>query len=179
MPTERSTRARSRRRIRLSSSCFTSCRFISATEPGLKLAALLFFLATPGLAASESPDFHKAAVSARQTLEGMVAADTTNPPGNEGKVAELLAARLTAEGIPFTVSEFAPGRKNIVARLKASYSSELKPVLILAHEDVVTASSQKWASDPHVVDERDGYLYGRGVLDDLGMAAVGLETLVL
>src|SRR5262249_41801919 len=125
----------------------------------LKLTALLFLVATPGLAASESPDFHKAAISARQTLQGMVAADTTTPPGNEAKVAELVAARLKAEGIPYTLTEFAPGRKNIVARLKASYSSKLKPVLILAHEDVVGAASQKWAFDAHAVTERDGYLY--------------------
>src|SRR5262249_47060894 len=137
------------------------------------LAALLYVLATPGFAA-ESPDFHKAGISARQTLEGMVAADTTSPPGNEGKVADLVAARLKEEGIPFQVTEFAPGRKNNVARLKATYPSELKPTLILAHEDVVGAGQEKWAADPHQVPEHDGYLYGRGVLDDLGMAAVGV-----
>jgi acetylornithine deacetylase/succinyl-diaminopimelate desuccinylase-like protein len=143
------------------------------------LLALLFALATPGFAAVESPDFSKVALSARQTLEAMVSLDTTNPPGNEARIADFVAARLTAEGIPYLESEFAPGRKNVIARLKATTPSTLKPVLILAHEDVVTAASQKWASDPHHVTERGGYLYGRGVSDDLGMAAVGLETLVL
>jgi acetylornithine deacetylase/succinyl-diaminopimelate desuccinylase-like protein len=112
-------------------------------------------------------------------LEKMVSLDTSNPPGNEARIADWVAERLKQEDIPFTETEWAPGRKNITARLAAGSSKNERPVLILAHIDVVGASGQKWASDPHQVVERDGYLYGRGVSDDLGMAALGVETLIL
>lgn len=148
------------------------------------LFSFLLFWATLGSAVEAAqpgatPDFSKSAAQLRQTLEALVSLDTTNPPGNEERVADFVAARLASEGIPFVETEFAPGRKNIIARLKATSPSGLRPVVILAHEDVVTAASQKWATEPHRVTERDGYLYGRGVSDDLGMASTGLETLVL
>jgi len=114
--------------------------------------------------------------SFRETLSAMVRADTTNPPGNESRIVDLVAKRLTAEGIGFETVEFAPGRGCIVARLKGTGPE--KPLLLLAHLDVVGAENQAWSSDPHTVMEKDGYLVGRGVADDLGMAAMELELFV-
>jgi acetylornithine deacetylase/succinyl-diaminopimelate desuccinylase-like protein len=106
----------------------------------------------------------------RKNIEAWVKADTTNPPGNENKVAQLAAANLKQADIPFEIVEFAPGRSNLVARLKGDGSE--KPLLLIAHIDVVGTDGQKWTSDPHTVVEKDGYLTGRGVADDLGMASV-------
>ncbi len=122
-------------------------------------------------------DYDAAARSARSLLDALVAADTSNPPGNEARAAALGAERLAAAGIAFERSEFAPGRENLVARLRGDGSQP--PLLLLAHTDVVGAEGQAWTSAPHVVTEREGYLVGRGVEDDLGMAALALEVLVL
>lgn len=132
---------------------------------------LLLALLSRGAAAA---DYQKLAVSARETLAAMVEADTTNPPGNEARIVALVEARLKKAGIPCELTEFEPGRRNIVARLKGS--GKEKPVMLLAHIDVVGADGQAWSVPPHQLTEKDGFLYGRGTSDMLGMAAVNLEV---
>jgi acetylornithine deacetylase/succinyl-diaminopimelate desuccinylase-like protein len=127
--------------------------------------------------AAAAPDFDAAARSVRQLLEALVAADTTNPPGNEARAVAIGADRLKAASIPYQVSEFAPGRENLVARLRGDGSQP--PVLLLAHIDVVGTQGQDWSTDSRRVVEKDGYLQARGVSDDLGMAALELEVLQL
>lgn len=121
-------------------------------------------------------DYATRAQSFRATLEDMVAADTSNPPGNESRIVKIVEKRLDAAGIPYQTEDFGPGRSDIVARLKGA--GKEKPLLLLAHIDVVGTTHQNWTSDPHKVTERDGYLFGRGVADDLSMAAVELETFI-
>ncbi len=122
-------------------------------------------------------DYDAAARDARTLLTALVAADTSNPPGNEARAVALGVDRLRRAGIPYEVTEFAPGRRNVVARLAGDGSAP--PLLLLAHTDVVGAAGQTWSTDPHVVTERDGYLLGRGVDDDLGMATLALEVMLL
>jgi acetylornithine deacetylase/succinyl-diaminopimelate desuccinylase-like protein len=122
-------------------------------------------------------DFDGAADSARGLLGELVAADTSNPPGNEARAVAIGAARLDAAGIAHRITQFAPGRENLVARLRGDGSAP--PLLLLAHVDVVGAEGQAWSTDPHRMVAADGYLTGRGVADDLGMAAVVLVVLEL
>src|SRR4051812_23940057 len=122
-------------------------------------------------------DFASPARAVRDTLAALVAVDTANPPGNEARAVAIAKARLDAAGIPYVVSEFAPGRENLVARLAGSGGA--KPILLLAHVDVVGTEGQDWSTDPKKVTEVGGYLVGRGVADDLGMASIALETLIL
>jgi acetylornithine deacetylase/succinyl-diaminopimelate desuccinylase-like protein len=136
------------------------------------LAGALVAAATAG-----ASDYDAAALRARSLLDALVAANTSNPPGNEARAAALGAQRLAAAEIPFARTPFAPGRENLVARLQGDGSQP--PLLLLAHTDVVGAEGQAWSSDPHRVVEKDGYLVGRGVADDLGMAALILEVLLL
>jgi acetylornithine deacetylase/succinyl-diaminopimelate desuccinylase-like protein len=124
-----------------------------------------------------APNYDVAAAEARQLIAELVAADTTNPPGNEARAAAIGAARLKAAGIPYEIYEFAPGRANLIARLKGV--GQDKPLLLLSHTDVVGASGQPWASDPHKLIEKDGYLAGRGCFDDLGMSALAFEVVKL
>ena len=138
------------------------------------LLALTLFFAPAALAA---PDFEAAGKSVRELLEALVAADTTNPPGNEARIARIGEERLRAAGIASRRTEFAPGRENLVARLKGNGSEE--PLLMIAHIDVVGAREEAWSTPPHQLTEKDGYLYGRGVADDLGMAAIELVVLEL
>ncbi len=93
------------------------------------------------LSASSAVVYYDTAVkNYRELLASMVAADTTNPPGNEARIAKILAERFRKEGIAYEITEFAPGRQNIVARLKGDGSQ--KPVMIIAHTDVVGTKDQ-------------------------------------
>lgn len=64
---------------------------------------------------AQGPDFEELAKSARSSLQFMVEADTSNPPGSERRIVEFVANRLKETGIEYEISEFAPGRENIVA----------------------------------------------------------------
>jgi acetylornithine deacetylase/succinyl-diaminopimelate desuccinylase-like protein len=142
-----------------------------------RLLTTCAILVVARLALAGSADYDRLLTDFRVLLAKLVAADTTNPPGNEARAVAILADRLDQENIPYEVTEFAPGRQNLVARLSGDGSA--KPLLLLAHLDVVGADGQPWTSPPHEVTERDGFLVGRGVSDDLGMALMGLETMVM
>ncbi len=129
-------------------------------------------------AQSAVSDYDRMASDVRALLKQMVEADTTNPPGNEARIVKIVQQRYKEAGISFEILEFATGRQNIIARLKAVGTSTEKPVMLLAHIDVVGTANQAWTVPPHKLTEKDGYLYGRGVEDDLGMAALAVESLV-
>lgn len=131
------------------------------------------------VAAPAPAGFDRAAAlaAAQEYLTGLIGLDTQNPPGNE-----LLAARYldtVFAGIPGVerhVVETAPGRANFVARLRAGNASE-RPLIIMGHTDVVGADASAWASPPFEASIRDGYLYGRGAIDDKGMLAVAIAAI--
>ena len=147
----------------------TKLRFL----PWIALAAAL---ACP-LLAQQAPDFAAARDEAVRNLAALVQIDTSNPPGEEIKAARHLKAILDREGIPSETFESAPGRANIVARLKGN--GKKRPVLLMAHLDVVGVERSKWTTDPFGGEVKDGYLYGRGSVDDKGMVAANLEVFLL
>src|SRR5690349_6574254 len=98
----------------------------------LQLAALIVVVALGAPACT--------AEQARALLDQLVAIDTSNPPGNEEKAALAVAAALKAAGIEPVIVPFAPGRANLVARLRGDGSK--RPLLLLAHLDVVGAAGQ-------------------------------------
>ena len=163
---------------------FRSAWRVRAAVAGATLATVLAAAsgvraqpAMPARDAAAKVDFAAGAASARDLIGALVAVDTTNPPGNEARAVALGKARLDAAGIPYEVTEFAPGRENLVARLAGDGSA--KPLLLIAHIDVVGTDGQDWSTDPKKMTEIGGYLVGRGVADDFGMAALALETLIL
>jgi hypothetical protein len=147
--------------------------------PGLRsslpFAALLVLAPAASLAAPL--DLDALAARVRTLVEALVAADTENPPGNEARAVAVGAARLRAEGISFETFEFAPGRSNLIVRLKGDGTE--KPLLLLAHIDVVPTAGQPWTVPTHKVTVKGDRLYGRGVYDDLSMAAAELEVAIL
>jgi acetylornithine deacetylase/succinyl-diaminopimelate desuccinylase-like protein len=107
-------------------------------------------------------------------LTDLVKIDTSNPPGNEVKAANYIKSVLDKEGIPSEIFESAPGRGNIVARLKGNGSK--RPLLLMGHLDEVGVERDKWTVEPFAAIEKDGYLYGRGSHDDKAMDAANLEV---
>jgi acetylornithine deacetylase/succinyl-diaminopimelate desuccinylase-like protein len=97
-------------------------------------------------------------------LQTLLRVDTTNPPGNETAAAEYIAAACRAEGIEAEVLESAPGRGNVVARLRAERPTG-RPVLLLGHTDVVGVEREQWTRDPFGGELVDDWLWGRGALD--------------
>src|SRR5215472_11743141 len=107
----------------------------------------------------------------------LVQIDTSNPPGNETKAVEYLKKVFDAEGIPSQIFSLDPSRANIVARLKGNGSK--RPLLILAHLDVVGVQREKWPVDPFAAVLKDGYIWGRGSVDDKDKVAANLMTMLL
>jgi len=129
------------------------------------------------LLAQQAPDFRQAQAEAARFLGDLVRIDTSNPPGNELKAAEYIRGVLAAEGIQAQIYESAPGRGNLVARLKGN--GKKKPLLLMGHIDVVGVERDKWTVDPFAGAVRDGYIYGRGSHDDKAMDAANLEVFLL
>jgi acetylornithine deacetylase/succinyl-diaminopimelate desuccinylase-like protein len=102
----------------------------------------------------------------------MVGVDTSH--GGETKLLDAIAALYREAGVPVQILESAPGRGNLVARLKGSGAK--KPLLLLAHVDVVPVEGQPWTVPPFALTEKEGFLWGRGVNDDKGMAAAIVAT---
>jgi acetylornithine deacetylase/succinyl-diaminopimelate desuccinylase-like protein len=118
----------------------------------------------------------KAAAETASILSDLIKIDTEDPPGNESKVASYIASIFTREGIPFEILEPVPGRASITARLKGTGAQ--KPVLLLAHEDVVPVDRSRWTVDPFAASVRGEILYGRGASDDKGPLAAHIETML-
>jgi acetylornithine deacetylase/succinyl-diaminopimelate desuccinylase-like protein len=123
--------------------------------------------ATASATATESPLPPSYDAAYRQLLERMVSVDTSH--GNETRLLEPIAALYRAAGVPVQILESAPGRGNLVARLKGSGAK--RPLLLLAHVDVVPVEGQPWTVPAFGVTQKDGFLWGRGINDDKGMAA--------
>lgn len=145
-------------------------------QSSFRAVSLVLMLAGSAVAQA-SPDFSKAHDEALKFLTDLVRIDTSNPPGNEAKAAEYIKSVLETEGIPAQVYESAPGRGNVVARLKGN--GRKKPLLLMAHLDVVGVEREKWTVDPFAAVIKDGYLYGRGSHDDKAMDAANLEVFLL
>ena len=141
------------------------------------LCALLTALLSIAVPAQQKPDFSAAGSEVTSILTGLVKIDTSNPPGNEIKAAQYIKTLLDREGIESEIFESAPGRGNIVARLKGNGSK--RPLLLMGHLDVVGVEREKWTVDPFAAVIKDGYLYGRGASDDKAMTSACLETFLL
>ncbi len=99
-----------------------------------------------------------------QALQAILKIDTTNPPGNETRAAEWIYNYLSKEGIDAEVIESAPGRGNVISRLKGD--STAPSLLLLSHVDVVPSQDvEKWTMPPFSGEIKDGFIWGRGAID--------------
>lgn len=116
---------------------------------------------------------------AHDIYKELVEIDTTTATGDTKQAAEVMAARLKAAGFADEdVHAFspAPRKGNLVARLHGT--GKRKPILLVAHLDVVPALRSDWSVDPFKLTEQDGYFYARGSSDDKYMAASFVTNLI-
>lgn len=104
-------------------------------------------------------------------LQDIIRVDTSNPPGHEGQLDELLASRLRPLGFDITIVPTPEaGKSHLIARLKGDGSK--RPVLLASHADVVGVEREKWSVDPFGGVIKDGHVFGRGAIDFKGGVAV-------
>lgn len=129
--------------------------------------------------APQSPDLTSLESDAVNWLQGLIRINTTNPPGNEVVAAKYIAAILDKEGIHSEIFESTPGRGFLIARLSASAVPDpSRALLLMGHLDVVGADKSKWTVDPFGGVIKDGYMYGRGAIDDKGMTVANLAVMI-
>jgi acetylornithine deacetylase/succinyl-diaminopimelate desuccinylase-like protein len=125
--------------------------------------ALLYGVSIAQSQTALSPE-HQAA---REIFKQLIEINTTDTPaGNVTTAAEAMAARFQAAGFPaedIHVDGPLPNKKNLVVRLHGRGTA--KPILFLAHLDVVEALRQDWSMEPFKFNEVDGFFYGRGTSD--------------
>jgi acetylornithine deacetylase/succinyl-diaminopimelate desuccinylase-like protein len=112
-----------------------------------------------------------------ERLQALIRFETVNPPGNELPLAQYLVKTLEGEGVETKLLIPAPNRAAVIARLHGNGNA--RPVMMMAHMDVVAVEREKWSFDPFGGEVRDGYLYGRGAIDDKGMLAANLMAILL
>jgi len=143
----------------------------------MKATGAFFLLAATLAAQVPAIDWSKPKTEVLQHLRGLIQIDTTTPPGNETKAVEYLKRALEAEGIPVKTFALDPNRGNLVARIKGNGSR--RPLLLMAHTDVVPVQPAKWPVDPFGAVVKDGYIWGRGSRDDKSLVAAMLEVMLL
>ena len=150
---------------------------------GTRAAALLAFLPLALPAQQRTPIYTPGALNANQQLareiyKELIEINTGVTTGNITTAAVAMAKRFRDAGIPdadIFVGGPRPEKHNVVARLRGRGGPNARrPILLLAHLDVVEALKADWSPDldPFVFTERDGYYYGRGTADDKAMASI-------
>jgi acetylornithine deacetylase/succinyl-diaminopimelate desuccinylase-like protein len=140
------------------------------------LAAATLTAQTPS-----GPDWTGAQDETMRHFQALLRFDTSDPPstppGGEKPAADYLKQILDKEGIPAQVVSLEPNRPNVIARLKGSGSK--RPLLLMAHTDVVNVDPKKWAHPPFSATRDGGYVYGRGTVDDKDNVTAVLMTLLM
>ena len=126
-------------------------------------------------AAVKAVDWERLRPEILERYRALVQIDTT--AGRETLAVDYLKRVLEAEGIPTMTFALDPARANLVARLKGNGSK--RPLLILAHTDVVGVQREKWPVDPFGAVIKDGYIWGRGSKDDKPVLAANLITMLM
>jgi acetylornithine deacetylase/succinyl-diaminopimelate desuccinylase-like protein len=146
----------------------------------MRLLSAVFLLLATSLASAQQRylvDWETVGEETLNHLSELIQINTTNPPGNETLVANYLAAILESENIDTEMFALDPERANLVARIKGNGTKD--PILIMGHTDVVGVQAERWTEKPFSGLRKDGWLYGRGSLDDKDTVAAGLMVMLM
>src|SRR5712671_2534538 len=130
---------------------------------------------------SFAADLNPQQLQAKEIYKQLIEINTTHSVGDTTVAAQAMADRLIAAGLPkadVQVLAEVPKKGNLIARLRAKNSGGRKPLLLMAHLDVVEAKREDWSMDPFKFIEKDGYYYARGIQDDKAMASIFVANLV-
>ena len=148
-----------------------------------RLALLSFVVATAAALSAQTPgslDWTALDAETLRHFQALVQIDSTDPPttppGVEKPVVDYLRAVLEKEGIATETFALEPNRPNLVARLKGS--GKKRPLLLMAHTDTVNIDVRKWTNPPFGALRQDGYIYGRGTVDDKDNVTATLMALL-
>jgi acetylornithine deacetylase/succinyl-diaminopimelate desuccinylase-like protein len=140
------------------------------------LAALVLPMCAAAANAADMSDRQQAF---RKIYQELVEINTTDSVGDTVRAAEAMAAHLKAAGLPANdvqVLSSGPRKGNLVARLRGNGTR--RPILLIAHLDVVEAKREEWNTDPFKLQENGGYFRARGASDDKAMASVLVANMV-
>jgi acetylornithine deacetylase/succinyl-diaminopimelate desuccinylase-like protein len=153
------------------------------------LAATLVTLGATSLTAQSAPPPSPTTLTphqraAREIYKQLIEINTVDSVGSVTKAAQAMAARFRAAGFPANdvkvlIPDGHPTKGNLVVRYRGRASAAAKkPILLLAHLDVVAANRADWPRDPFILHEQNGYFLGRGTSDDKAMAAIFVANLL-
>ena len=126
--------------------------------------------------AAAEPDWAALEAETMTHFQNLLRFDTSDPPGRELEAANYLVDVLRAEGIPVEIFALEAHRPNVVARLAGNGSK--RPLLIMAHTDVVNVDPAKWTFPPFAATRDGGYVYGRGTVDDKDNVVAALMAML-
>jgi acetylornithine deacetylase/succinyl-diaminopimelate desuccinylase-like protein len=138
--------------------------------------SFLFALGAATSVSAQAPDWKAIEAEAIKTLQAYIRINTSVPPGDVTKAADLLQSILEREGIPVKRFESGTGRSIVLARLKGSGNA--KPIVLLHHMDVVPADKSRWKRDPFGADIAEGAIWGRGAIDMKGPGVAHLYAFI-
>ena len=142
----------------------------------MKYSVVLVLIVAAAVSAQTGPNDARA----REIYKELIEINTTDTPaGNVTRAADAVAARLKAAGFPAADMQVLgpdPKKGNLVFRFRGAGAR--KPLLLLAHLDVVEAKREDWSMDPFTFIEKDGFFYGRGASDDKAMASQFIANLI-
>ncbi len=142
------------------------------------LHVALFALLGASLSRAEDAiDWSAVDAETLQHFQTLVRLDTSDPPGGEKPAVDYLQKILTEAGIETKIFATDPNRPNLVARLPGNGSK--RPLLLMSHTDTVNVDPKKWKHPPFSATREDGYIYGRGTVDDKDNLTASLMTLLL
>ena len=150
------------------------------TLPAFAATAIAGVVATASLASAPGPSTDETAF--RDLYRQLIEINTTRSVGSCTAAAEAMRARLLAAGIPASDTQILapPDRPKDGALIAVLHGRDrtAKPILLLAHIDVVEAKREDWERDPFKLIEEKGWFYARGASDDKAMAAVFTDSLI-
>lgn len=150
----------------------------SIVHAAVRVMSLAFMIAVSPIALiAQGPDPR---VLERELLKQLVEINTSDSAGRTGEAAQAMASRLIAAGIPESdvrVLGHAPRYQSLVARYRGR-GGGAKPILLMAHLDVVDARREDWSTDPYTLVENEGWFYGRGTDDNKAGAAILVATFI-